>query len=109
MLLHKYTAARFDASRCLRYLVTRYFLGNVTVAKKPENLTFEESLCELERIVSDLEQGDVSLDDALKQFERGIKLVRNSQGKLEQAQQKVAILLQEDEDASLTTYATEGE
>ncbi|WP_299787191.1 exodeoxyribonuclease VII small subunit [uncultured Shewanella sp.] len=79
------------------------------MAKKPENLTFEESLCELERIVSDLEQGDVSLDDALKQFERGIKLVRNSQGKLEQAQQKVAILLQEDEDASLTTYATEGE
>jgi len=79
------------------------------VAKKPENLTFEESLCELERIVSDLEQGDVSLDDALKQFERGIKLVRNSQGKLEQAQQKVAILLQEDENASLATYATEGE
>ncbi|RTR32805.1 exodeoxyribonuclease VII small subunit [Shewanella canadensis] len=79
------------------------------MAKKPENLTFEESLCELERIVSDLEQGDVSLDDALKQFERGIKLVRNSQGKLEQAQQKVAILLQEDENASLATYATEGE
>lgn len=79
------------------------------MAKKPENLTFEESLCELERIVSDLEQGDVSLDEALKQFERGIKLVRNSQGKLEQAQQKVAILLQEDENASLATYATEGE
>jgi len=79
------------------------------VAKKPENLNFEESLCELERIVSDLEQGDVSLDDALKQFERGIKLVRNSQGKLEQAQQKVTILLQEDENASLATYATEGE
>ena len=66
------------------------------MAKKPENLTFEESLCELERIVSELEQGDVSLDDALKQFERGIKLVRNSQGKLEQAQQKVAILMADD-------------
>ncbi|WP_076412674.1 exodeoxyribonuclease VII small subunit [Shewanella sp. UCD-KL12] len=79
------------------------------MAKKPENLTFEESLTELERIVSDLEQGDVSLDDALKQFERGIKLVRNSQGKLEQAQQKVAILMQEDEAASLTTFTPEGE
>ncbi|QFU23898.1 exodeoxyribonuclease VII small subunit [Shewanella eurypsychrophilus] len=77
------------------------------MAKKPENLTFEESLSELERIVSDLEQGDVSLDDALKQFERGIKLVRNSQGKLEQAQQKVAILMQEDENASLTSFAPE--
>ncbi|AQS37402.1 Exodeoxyribonuclease VII small subunit [Shewanella psychrophila] len=79
------------------------------MAKKPENLTFEESLTELERIVSDLEQGDVSLDDALKQFERGIKLVRNSQGKLEQAQQKVSILMQEDEDASLTSFTSEGE
>ena len=79
------------------------------MAKKPENLTFEESLTELERIVSDLEQGDVSLDDALKQFERGIKLVRNSQGKLEQAQQKVSILMQEDENASLTPFDTEGQ
>jgi exodeoxyribonuclease VII small subunit len=63
------------------------------VAKKPESLSFEQSLNELETIVSSLEQGEVSLDDALKQFERGIKLVRQSQAKLEQAQQKVAILL----------------
>lgn len=79
------------------------------MAKKPENLSFEESLAELERIVAELEQGDVSLDDALKQFERGINLVRNSQAKLEQAQQKVAILLKPDENASLSPYAVEGE
>jgi exodeoxyribonuclease VII small subunit len=65
------------------------------VAKKPENLSFEQSLNELETIVANLEQGEVSLDDALKQFERGIKLVRQSQAKLEQAQQKVSILLDE--------------
>jgi exodeoxyribonuclease VII small subunit len=63
------------------------------VAKKPENLSFEQSLNELETIVASLEQGEVSLDDALKQFERGINLVRQSQAKLEQAQQKVSILL----------------
>ncbi|MDT3294543.1 exodeoxyribonuclease VII small subunit [Shewanella sp. SP2S2-6] len=79
------------------------------MAKKPENLSFEESLGELERIVTDLEQGDISLDDALKQFERGINLVRNSQAKLEQAQQKVAILLKQDENAPLSPYAVEGE
>ncbi|GGI94332.1 exodeoxyribonuclease 7 small subunit [Shewanella hanedai] len=79
------------------------------MAKKPENLTFEESLCELERIVSELEQGDVSLDDALKQFERGIKLVRTSQSKLEQAQQKVAILMTDNENDSLTPFAPEVE
>ncbi|MGS0729364.1 exodeoxyribonuclease VII small subunit, partial [Shewanella sp. 0m-11] len=49
------------------------------MAKKPENLSFEDSLSELEKIVTDLEHGDIDLDDALKQFERGIKLVRNSQ------------------------------
>ena len=63
------------------------------MAKKPENLSFDQSLNELETIVVSLEQGEVSLDDALKQFERGIKLVRQSQAKLEQAQQKVSILL----------------
>ncbi|BDM65233.1 exodeoxyribonuclease 7 small subunit [Shewanella sp. NFH-SH190041] len=79
------------------------------VAKKPENLSFEESLSELEKIVAELERGEVSLDDALKQFERGIALVRSSQTKLEQAQQKVSILLQQDEQAALSSYNTEEE
>ncbi|AZG35513.1 MAG: exodeoxyribonuclease VII small subunit [Shewanella psychromarinicola] len=78
------------------------------MAKKPENLSFEQSLTELETIVAHLEQGEVSLDDALKQFERGIKLVRQSQGKLEQAQQKVSILLNED-DAELAPFTIESE
>jgi exodeoxyribonuclease VII small subunit len=77
------------------------------VAKKPENLSFEESLNELEQIVTELEQGDVSLDDALKQFERGISLVRGSQRKLEQAQQKVAILLADDPQAPLSPFDVE--
>ncbi|MCF1428112.1 MAG: exodeoxyribonuclease VII small subunit [Shewanella sp.] len=79
------------------------------MAKKPENLSFEESLAELEHIVNQLERGEIPLDDALKQFERGISLVRNSQAKLEQAQQKVAILMQADEQAPLSSYNTEVE
>ncbi|MBB1318388.1 exodeoxyribonuclease VII small subunit [Shewanella sp. SR43-4] len=78
------------------------------MAKKPENLSFEQSLTELETIVAHLEQGEVSLDDALKQFERGIKLVRQSQAKLEQAQQKVSILLNED-DAEFVPFTVESE
>ncbi|WP_394128886.1 exodeoxyribonuclease VII small subunit [Shewanella maritima] len=69
------------------------------MAKKPENLSFEQAISELEQIVDQLEQGDVSLDDALKQFERGIKLVRQSQTKLDQAQQKVSILMEEDSES----------
>ena len=79
------------------------------VAKKPENLSFEDSLSELEKIVTDLEHGDVSLDDALKQFERGIKLVRNSQNKLENAQQKVTVLMQQEGGDTLKPYDVEGE
>jgi exodeoxyribonuclease VII small subunit len=82
--------------------------GILLVAKKSENLSFEQSLTELETIVAHLEQGEVSLDDALKQFERGIKLVRQSQAKLEQAQQKVSILLNED-DAELASFTVESE
>jgi exodeoxyribonuclease VII small subunit len=78
------------------------------VAKKPENLSFEQSLTELETIVAHLEQGEVSLDDALKQFERGITLVRQSQTKLEQAQQKVSILLNEN-DVDLAPFSVESE
>ncbi|GGQ22007.1 exodeoxyribonuclease VII small subunit [Shewanella litoralis] len=78
------------------------------MAKKSENLSFEQSLTELETIVAHLEQGEVSLDDALKQFERGITLVRQSQTKLEQAQQKVSILLSEN-DVELTPFSVESE
>ncbi len=79
------------------------------MAKKPENLSFEESISELEHIVSELEQGQVPLDDALKQFERGIKLVRSSQAKLETAQQKVSILMEQEEDAALVDFKATGE
>ncbi|GIU28734.1 exodeoxyribonuclease VII small subunit [Shewanella schlegeliana] len=79
------------------------------MAKKPENLSFEDSLSELEKIVTDLEHGDIALDDALKQFERGIKLVRNSQSKLENAQQKVAVLMQDEGVDTLKPYDVEGE
>ncbi|NKF50130.1 exodeoxyribonuclease VII small subunit [Shewanella sp. WXL01] len=77
------------------------------MAKKLESLSFEQAISELEQIVDNLEQGDVALDDALKQFERGIKLVRQSQTKLDQAQQKVSILL--DDDSQLQTFEPDSE
>jgi len=54
---------------------------------------FETSLAELEAIVEKLEQGDLSLDDSLKHFERGVQLTRACQTALKQAEQKVEILL----------------
>lgn len=60
--------------------------------KKPENMSFEASLEELEQIVRQLESGDTHLDDALKLYERGVQLARSGQQKLSQAEQKVQIL-----------------
>src|ERR1700754_244815 len=54
---------------------------------------FERSLSELEAIVEQLEQGDLSLDDSLRHFERGVQLTRVCQNALKQAEQKVKILL----------------
>lgn len=61
--------------------------------KQPENMTFEENLKELEAVVTQLEQGELSLDEALKQFERGVALSRESEHKLKAAEQKVQMLL----------------
>ena len=54
---------------------------------------FENSLDELEKLVAQLEQGDLSLDESLKSFERGIALFRDCQGALEQAELRVNLLM----------------
>jgi exodeoxyribonuclease VII small subunit len=53
---------------------------------------FEASLGELEAIVDRLEQGDLTLEESLSAFERGIRLTRSCQQALEQAEQRVRIL-----------------
>jgi exodeoxyribonuclease VII small subunit len=55
---------------------------------------FEHALGELEATVDKLEHGDLSLEDALRHFERGVALARDCQISLKQAEQKVEILLQ---------------
>jgi len=61
-------------------------------AKKKETPTFENSLAELEDLVETLEKGDLSLEDSLKSFERGVVLTRTCQEALKQAEQKIQIL-----------------
>ncbi|MCU4676837.1 exodeoxyribonuclease VII small subunit [Catenovulum sp. 2E275] len=61
--------------------------------KKPENMSLETSMAELEQVVEQLESGDLPLEEALKQFERGVGLVRASQQKLDAAEQKIKILM----------------
>ncbi|HDM8052902.1 exodeoxyribonuclease VII small subunit [Vibrio harveyi] len=77
--------------------------------KKPENMTFEATIEELDSLVDQLENGDLALDDALRKFERGIALARAGQTKLSDAEQRVSILLSEDDEVPLSDFNPESE
>ena len=57
------------------------------------NFNLEKSLKDLEALVEELESGDLPLDQAMTKFEEGIKLTRNCQTALKNAEQNVEILL----------------
>lgn len=55
---------------------------------------FEEKLNELKKVVDELETGNVSLNESLKQFEKGIKLIKECTGQLQEFEQKVSLLVE---------------
>lgn len=62
---------------------------------KPKS--FESSLEELERIVRDLEQGELPLEKSLELFEQGVKLSRECQERLNQAERRIEILMRDNQ------------
>jgi len=75
--------------------------------KKKSATLFEDSLTELEQLVIRLEQGDISLEESLKSFERGVNLTRTCQQALQEAEQKVQILIEKNGTQSLEPFANE--
>ena len=71
----------------------------------PKNVSFEIAISELENIVSQLESGDLELEQSLALFERGIELTRLSQSKLQEAEQKVQILMAKQDQLELQPVA----
>lgn len=65
------------------------------MAAKRKSPDFEKSLSQLETLVVNMEEGNLSLEESLKAFEKGIKLTRECQTSLTEAEQKVQILLEE--------------
>jgi len=59
--------------------------------------TFESSLEELERIVRELEQGELPLEKSLELFEQGVKLSRDCQDRLSQAERRIEILMRDNQ------------
>ena len=72
--------------------------------KKEQLPDFEKSLEELENLVEQLESGDLSLDDSLKQFKRGVELTRHCQEVLEKAQQTVEKLVDNADESSARPF-----
>jgi exodeoxyribonuclease VII small subunit len=66
------------------------------MAGKKKTLDFEQALVELERVVSAMEAGNMPLEESLKAFEQGVRLTRECQQALQEAEQKVELLLQSD-------------
>lgn len=65
------------------------------MAKKSSEFDFEKALADLESLVEKLEQGEMSLEDSIRSFERGIALTRACQKALSEAEQKVQILMEQ--------------
>ncbi|KGS12367.1 MULTISPECIES: exodeoxyribonuclease VII small subunit [Pseudomonas syringae group] len=66
------------------------------MARKKAALDFEQSLADLQALVERLENGELSLEDSLTAFEQGVRLTRECQSALTQAEQKVQVLLERD-------------
>lgn len=60
------------------------------MVEEKENFSFEEKLAELEKIVNNLETGEVSLDDAIEKFKKAMVLVKECDEKLNSAQEAIA-------------------
>lgn len=71
-----------------------------STTEQTEEPLFEESLTELQEIVSTLESGTAGLEESMEQFERGVKLLRSCYQRLETAEQKIEILTRVDEDGN---------
>jgi len=73
-------------------------------SEQQEPFNFESALAELEQLVGRMEKGDLSLEESLQHFERGVALTRACQEALKSAEQKVAILLEKNGESTLDEF-----
>ena len=71
-------------------------------------MTFEQAMSELERIVIQLEKGDVPLEDSISLYEKGAELKKRCETKLKEAEQKVAAITLDEEGSVTGTKPFEG-
>lgn len=76
---------------------------------KKKSVDFEQSLSDLEALVNQMEQGELSLEESLKAFENGIQLTRDCQDRLSAAEQQVQVLMEQQGQINVQPMASERE
>ena len=76
---------------------------------KAKKIDFEASLEKLEELVDRMEEGDLSLEESLSAFEQGVKLSRECQQALAEAEQKVNLLMEKNGELASEPYEPEGD
>lgn len=71
-------------------------------------MTFEQAMAELEKVLGMLERGDVALDESIALYERGAALKKRCDAKLKEAEEKVAAITLDGDGNAVGTKAVEG-
>ena len=71
------------------------------------NVNFEDNMEKLEKIVSELEKGDLNLDESITKFEDGIRISKECNKILEEAEKKITILLEKDGEVKEENFTSE--
>lgn len=79
------------------------------MTKNPKLPSLESSLAEINTLIEQMEKGDLSLEQSLTQFERGVTLIKHAQKILQTAEQKVQILMGNSGDEKLLPYENHDE
>lgn len=79
------------------------------MARKADGQQFENALAELEDIVNKMERGDLSLEDSLAAFEKGVKLTKDCQKSLKSVEQKVNKLVEKNEHLAIEPFNSASE
>lgn len=77
--------------------------------KTSQDVDFEKALSDLEALVTRMESGDLTLEESLKAFEEGVRLTRDCQQRLTEAEQRVQLLVEEQGEIATTDLAEESD
>lgn len=91
----------------MSYKINDLPVNQLNFMPRKKSTLFEDSLEELEQLVEQMEQGEISLEESLKSFERGVKLTNTCQKALQDAEQKVQILLEKNGKQTLEPFNDE--